>query len=53
MMMVIDLDFPVENMCKNAWSSITTLFPYTVLQSYEDETPAHYIFKLYSLWIYF
>lgn len=36
-MIVIDLDFPVDIMCKNAWSGIAILLPDTALQSQEDE----------------
>ena len=39
--MVIDLDFPVGSVCKNAWSSTAALHPCTVLQRYGDEKAAH------------
>lgn len=42
MMMVIDLDFPVDIVCKNAWSGIATLLLHTALQSQEDEKQALY-----------
>lgn len=52
--MVIDLDFPVDTVCTNAWSGIAVLLPHTALQSQEDEKQALYSFNLYhTLWIHF